>query len=285
MPPFDHPLIVPSLDDLPESIPIADLYEETDDGFRFAGVKGYKPEDDFNRVKGALDKERADHRSAKNRWKALGDREPDDVLSALDEVEELRERLEAAGGEPDEQKIEALVEKRLGRILSPKEREIAQLKASLEDANLSGSEARNALNELAIGTKVNDLALKSCHPDAIADVKMAAKFMLERNEEGEIVTKDGIGDIAPNMPVDMWLTEMLEKRPLWNKSSGGGSGGRGGGSTGGVQKNPFTYANWDTSAQQAVAKEKGVDEWRKLASAAGVDPMRPQRPPAPNGQA
>jgi len=284
MPPFDHPLVLDTLDGLPESVPITDLYEEADDGkFRMVPIKGLKPEDDFTRIKGALDKERADHKTSKSKWKGLGDRDPSEVLAALDEVEELRARLEEAGEEPDDKKIEELVEKRIGRLMSPKEREIATLKASLEESQQTGGTLLKQLNELAIGTKVNDLALKSCHPDAIADVKMAANFMLERNEEGEIVTKEGLEGISPNMPIDMWLTEMLDKRPLWNKASGGGSDGRGGKTTGGVQKNPFTYANWDTAAQNALAKDKGVAEWRKMALAAGVDPARPARPLAPNG--
>lgn len=284
--PLDLAVSVPSLDDLPESVPISDLYEEAEDGgFRLVPIKGLKSEDDVNRLKTALDKERGDHRSVKNRWKALADREPDEILSALDEVEELRAQLEAAGGEPDQAKIEEMVEKRLARLMSPKDREISRLTAELEETTGVATNLRGELNNLAIGTAVNSLALKSCNPDAIEDVKMAAKFMLERNDEGEIVTKDGLGDIAPGMPVDMWLEDMLTKRPLWNKPSGGGGSGRGGGATGGVTRNPFTHNGWDTAAQQKIVREQGIEKWTEMAVAAGVDPKRPQRPPAPNGAA
>lgn len=282
---------VDSLDDFPETIPVADLYKESDDGkFRLVDINGLKPQSDFDRTMEALRKEREDHRVLRQRWKSLEKRDPNDIISALDEVEELRQRLESGegeGGKLSDEELEALVEKRLVRVMRPKERELEQTARERDELRESLTTVRSDLDRNIITTAVNDLASKSCNPDAIADVRLAASVMLTRNEEGEIVTNDRSPDIAAGLPVDMWLQEMLEKRPTWNKVmvTGGGGSARGGSSGGGAGKNPFTHAGWDTDRQNALAREKGYDEWKKQAVAAGVDPNRPTRPPAPNGQA
>jgi len=285
--PIDLSAELDSLDGLPEAVPIADLFQEGEDGkYRIVPIAGLKSESDVTKLQSALTKERNDHRKARDRWKALGDRDPEDVTAALDEVEELRARIESGegGGKLSEEELEELVEKRMARSIKPLQRQLDTVTAERDQAVQLGTTLRADLDTTIISQQVNDLGIKSCNPDALPDVRMAAKFMLERNEDGETVTKDGLDGIAPGMPVEMWMTEMLDKRPTWNKPTGGGGGGKGGGGTGGVTKNPFTFNNWSMAAQNELLRTKGRDAWETQARAAGVDPKRPKRPPAPNGQ-
>ncbi len=285
--PFDLKAVLDSLDDLPETVAITDLYSAGEDGkYRLPPkIDGFKSITDFDALQEALRKERNDHKAIREKIKPLGDRDIVEMLDQIGQLDELKEQLEAAnaageGNKIDDEKLEGMVEKRMARKLQPIERELGAVKTERDSLLETLAGLRSELSNYMISTIVGSLASKNCHPDAVDDVKMAASMHLVRDDTGDILTRDDIPEILPGLKPDQWLTEMLDRRPLWNKPSGNGGGGKGGTSATGIGKNPFTNEGWDTQAQGVIARDKGIEEFERQARAAGVDPNMPRRPSA-----
>lgn len=294
--PFDILLSRDDLEGLPETVAITDLYEQDDEGkYRFVPkIEGMKPASELDRVMEALRKEKGDHKKVKDRYRAFGDRDPDEVLAQLDEIEELRSKLEAQGDLPDD-KIDEIVNKRIGGIKAPLERSISSLTEERDAALADSAEKAKKLNDLIIGQKLTELASKHCNPEVQRDVVEIGRSYLVVDDEGNVVTKDE----AP-IPAEEWIRAQLEDRNHWNKESGGGNGGRGPQGGGRRKANPFSADNvdWSTgmgrwkpgalAAQDAYLAENGRDAWRSAALAAGANPDRPgslPSRPTPNGRA
>lgn len=285
------------LEGLPETIQLSDLYEQADDGkYRLtAKLDGVKPVSEFDKVNEALRKERGDHKAIKDRFRALGDKDPAELLAALDEMDELKAQLDARGEDLTDDKVEELVEKRLLRIKAPLDRELGTIKEQLAARDEALAAKSRELDDLYIGQHLNELAAKHCDPAVVRDVVEIGRGYLIRDEDGEIVTR---GD-SP-LPAVEWIKGQLEERQHWNKPSGGGGGGRGNQGGKGKAKNPFVADNVDWSghvprwnpgalaAQDAYLSEHGQEAYVSAARAAGVDPSRPGSfppRPAPNGRA
>src|SRR4051812_28393965 len=101
-----------------------DLYTEKNGQMELTGVEGMKTDADVGRIQSALEKERKDHKETKKKWEVLGDRKPDEVVTALDRIPELEA---AAEGKLDEKKINTIVESRISAKTGPLERTIKQL--------------------------------------------------------------------------------------------------------------------------------------------------------------
>lgn len=283
---FDILLKRDNLDDLPETVAITDLYKETDDGtFELAmPIRGVKPEADFERINEALRKERNDHKAIKTRYASLADKDVNEVLAQLDEIDEMRAKLEASG-DVSEEKIEALVEKRLARIKAPLERDLAKLTTERDEALEAQKKLSSDLDDLVISQTLTELAIKNCNQAVQKDVVEIGRLHLTRDPEtGEVVTKD-----ESPLPAAEWLKAQLDERSHWNKDTGGGNNGRGNTGGGKKTKNPFTPDNYDfnsrrwlpgaLAAQDAYLAEHGRDAWRSAATTAGVNPERPGSPP------
>lgn len=270
-----------SVDALPEAFRneavFNELFTKTADGkIVLSGVNGMKTQKDVDAVKEALRKEREDHGKTKDALKPWGDLNAEEVLAQLDRIKELEA---AAGGKLDEAKLNELVEGRLSQKTGPLQRQIDALtkdKEALAQENAalkSQIEARDRNDAVrAIATETKVLAT------AIPDMEMAASVMLEKDADGNLITKSGIAGLTPGLSIKEWAKEMQKLRPHWWPESEGG-GARGGGGGGGFAgNNPFTHEHWSLTEQGKILQSQGREVADRLAKAAGttVGGPRPQ---------
>lgn len=256
--------IVDSLDDVAEHF--RELYTERNGKFEITGIEGMKTQGDVDRLQSALTKERNDHKSLKDKFSILGDKDPNDLLTQLDRIAELEA---AAKGKLNDEEINKIVETRLSSKLAPVQRDKDSLAKKVEE--LTGQITQFQQRELTrtIHDSVRDAVGKSkgFQPSAVEDVLLFAERMFEVNEDGRVVTRDGVG-VTPGVEASVWLTDMQQKKPhWWGPSEGGGSNGNRGGNGGGT--NPWSHDGWNMTEQGKIYKEN-PDRARQLAKAAGT---------------
>lgn len=262
-------LLYNSADEIPEGF--ADLYSEKDGKWHLTGIKGMKTTADTDKLSKSLREERAAHKTTKDKLAKLGgdDVDIDEVVEQLDELEDLRARVEAGeGGKVDEAKLEELVEARLKRQLRPIERERDQLKSRNQELEAETGELRTTINNGTIESRLRELATEEkVVGSAMDDIVFMGTHLFEIAEDGAIVAKDGARGIEAGITPDVWLGDMKEKRPHWWPTSQGG--GAGGGRDGaGAGSNPWSAKNWDFDAQGAMVRQDRAKAER-LAKAAG----------------
>jgi len=233
-----------------------------------SGVTGLKTQKDVDSVKEALRKEREDHGKTKDALKPWGSLNAEETLAQLDRIKELEA---AAGGKLDEAKLNELVEGRLSQKTGPLNRQIETLtgektKAEQErdalKAQLETRDRNDAVRAIATEAKVLQTA--------VPDMEMAASVMLEKDADGNLVTKSGINGLTPGLSVKEWAKEMQKLRPHWWPESEGG-GARGGGGGGGFSgNNPFSAEHWSLTDQGKYLTEHGREATDRLAKAAGT---------------
>jgi hypothetical protein len=246
-----------------------ELFTKTPEGkIVLSGVSGMKTQKDVDAVREALRKEREDHSKTKDSLKSWGSLNPEETLAQLDRIKELEA---AAGGKLDETKLNELVEGRLAQKTGPLQRQIETIhndKKKLEEElvflknQLETRDRNEAIRSIATEAKVL--------VTAIPDMEMAASFMLEKDADGNLVTKSGINNITPGLNVKEWAKEMQKLRPhWWPESEGGGArGGGGGGGFGG--NNPFSAEHWSLTEQGKYLQQNGREATEKLARIAGT---------------
>lgn len=255
------------LEEIPEAY--QSLYTERNGKWELTGIQGVKTSADVERLQVGLTKERSDHKITKDKLGTWGEMVHDDVMKKLDRYDELEA---ASGGNLDDEKIEEIVEKRIGSKIAPYERKVADLEK--QNGLLSGENDgyKTSANKRRIDDAVR-VAMREYKggkfiDTATDDILMNARNMLEITEDGAIITRDKV-DITPGMDVGGWLTDMTAKRPHWQPDSGGG-GGNGDLGRGNVGDNPFTLDNWNKTKQAAYYKEHGEEKTQKLAKMAGT---------------
>lgn len=271
-----------SKDALPEAFRNDAVFNElfttaADGKIVLSGVTGMKTQKDVDTVREALRKEREDHGKTKDLLKPWGDLNAEETLAQLDRIKELEA---AAGGKLDEAKLNELVEGRLSQKTGPLNRQIETLtgektKAEQErdalKAQLETRDRNDAVRAIATEAKVLSTA--------IPDMEMAASVMLEKDADGNLVTKSGINGLTPGLNVKEWAKEMQKLRPHWWPESEGG-GARGGGGGGGFSgNNPFSAEHWSLTEQGKYLQQNGREATDKLAKAAGTTIGGPK--PAP----
>lgn len=239
---------VDKLDDLPEALHTE--YVQQGDKYVLQ-VEGMKPEAEFQRVQGALNKERTDHGALKTRIKdTFGDEKFEDVRTKLDRIPELEA---AAEGKIDDEKINGIVEGRLRTKLAPIERERDGLRTQLaeKDQAIQGFTAKERTRLVHDAVRAAATAAK-VRPEAMDDALLLADRVFEvREDDGKVVVKDNVG-FTPGIEPSVLMTDLQSKRPHWfGDSMGGGSRGNGGGG-GGAGTNPFSKAGWNMTAQGAI---------------------------------
>jgi hypothetical protein len=240
------------------------------------GIDGVKTFTDYERLNGALRKERNDHKGAKDVVKkVLNGRSVEDVLADLDEIPVLREQAEAAG---DTKKIDQLVETKLKARLAPVERERDTFKTKVNE--LEGIVANNEVEKKT--RSVRDVLRTAAVtakviPEALDDVILVGERYFDLDEAGKVVAKDVPG-ITVGIDPSIWLTDMQQKRAYWFGTSGGGGAGgnRGGGITG---TNPWTLKDWNLTAQGQMLKEnrEKAEQMAKVAGVPLTGGIRPQK--------
>lgn len=256
-------------EDIPEGF--ADLYTEKDGVWHLTGVEGMKTTEDTDKLSKSLREERAAHKKTKDKLAKLGgdDVDIDEVVEQLDELEDLRARIEAGeGGKVDEKKLEELVEARMKRELRPIERERDQLKSRNQELEGENTTLKTTINNGTIETKLRELATsEKVIGSAMDDIIFMGTHLFEVAEDGAIVAKEGARGVEAGITPDVWLGDMKEKRPhWWPQSQGGGAGG--GSGPGGAGSNPWSAKNWDLDAQGALVRQDRAKAER-LAKAAG----------------
>jgi len=258
-----------SQEDIPDGY--ADLFTEKDGVWHLTGVEGMKTSEDTEKLSKSLREERAAHKKTKDKLAKLGgdDVDIDEVVSSLDELEDLRARIEAGeGGKVDEKKLEELVEARLKRELRPIERERDQLKSRNQELEGETKQLRTTINNGTIENRLRELATKeNVIGSAMDDIVFMGTHLFEVAEDGAIVAKEGARGVEAGITPDVWLGDMKEKRPhWWPQSQGGGAGGGRDGVGGGP--NPWSAKGWDIDAQGALIRQDRPKAER-LAKAAG----------------
>lgn len=253
-----------SLEKVPEQY--RNLYKEDNGKAVLGGVKGMKTQADIDRVMGALDKERNDHKAAKAKLQQFGDLDPEDVQSKLDRIEELEA---AAGGKIDEDKLNQMVEGRLKTKIAPVERELNKLKQerdtlATENETFKQNDIRRKVRN-AIGKALSDSKgfLKEAEDDAI----IQGERLFELNEDGTVTAKDGVG-ITPGITPKDWLAEIQSKKPHWWGSTGGTGARPGTGSFQGSD-NPWSREHWNVTKQNQIYREN-KQRAEQMAKAAGT---------------
>lgn len=253
------------LEDIPEEY--QSLYSEQGGKFVLTGIAGVKTQDDIGRLQTALNKEREDHKTTKAALGVWGDLNHEEVQGKLDRFAELET---AAADKIDESKLEEMAEARAKTRLAPVEREnkkLAEENIALKGqvTDFQGRELRRNIHDTVRKALVASKVLQTAQEDAL----FLAERVFERTEDGQILTKEGVG-VTPGIAPDVWLTEIQEKRPHWWPASqgGGATGGSGGTNFGG--KNPWSAAHWNLTEQGNVVKVHGMEKAEQMAKAAGV---------------
>jgi len=260
-------------DAVPEAFRNDDVFNEiftvNDDGtVVVTGVTGMKTQTDVDAVREALRKEREDHGATKAKLKPWGELNAEETLKQLDRIKELEA---AAGGKLDEDKLNELVEGRLAQKTGPLERSIQTLTEERDTLKGENDTLKGQIESRDRNDAVRGVAAESkAHTTAVPDIEMAASVMLEKDENGKLVTKSGIDGITPGLDVKGWMKEMQKLRPhWWPESEGGGArGGAGGGGFAG--KNPWSADNWNLTEQGKVLNEQGREVADRMAKAAGT---------------
>lgn len=265
-----------------EDIPEAhkELYEQSEDGKSWAltGVEGLKTQDDITRATKALDNERKAHAQTKAKFKVFEGLDPETVKASLDEVDDLRAKLEiaeAGGNKIDDAKLQGLVDAKVKRTVAPLERERDKLRADLATAEARASQLDGTLRAGNIEREVRAAALdQKVVASALEDVSAIALSAFELDEHGNVVTKDGLKNIPPGLTPKEWLSNMQERRPhWWPQSVGGGAGlgGRGGAGMGfGDGGNPWAGDKWNMTAQGQYLRQHGMEKAQQAARMAGT---------------
>lgn len=244
------------------------LYTEVDGKWKLTGVDGMVTQEDVDTVKEALRKERDDHKGTKEKLRAWDGLEVAKVKEDLAKIPELEAKVSNA---PDEEKIEQIVNSRIAQKTGPLETQIRDLNGEKETLgaeviSLKGQIETRDRNDIVRGVA----AEMKVQDTAIPDVLLNAQTMMERDDSGRLITRDGIHGVTPGLDVKGYLKEMQKIRPhWWPPSEGGGApGSRGGGPN--RANNPFSREHWNLTEQGRVIREEGREAADTLAKAAGT---------------
>jgi hypothetical protein len=257
-------------DEIPEQY--RELYTEKNGKWELTGITGVKTTADVDRVQKALTKERDEHKATKEKLGTWGDLKHEDVVKQLDRIPELEA---AAAGKLDDEKIEAMVERRVEATIksrtAPLERQIATMSKENETKTATLEQLTSEKRQRTVHDAVRKaLTEAKVVPEAHEDALLLAERAFDVGEDGVVMTRQGAG-FSEGLDAAAWLSEVQPKRPhWWPVSSGGGAGGgRGNGMPGGGA-NPWTADGWNMTKQGAYLREHGSEKASAMAKAAGT---------------
>jgi hypothetical protein len=190
------------------------------------------------------------------------------VIALLDRVPELEA---AAQGKLDDAKITDLVEKRIGSKTAPLERKIAELikNGTEKDELIKAFKVKEDTRTLHDSIREAVAKSSGFQGAALEDALLFGERHLTINEEGKVVTKEGVG-VTPGVDAVVWLTEMQQRKPhWWGETKGGGATGSGKGGGGGGGENPFSREHWNVTKQGQMLRENKTRA-EQMARAAGT---------------
>ena len=251
-----------SLDGVDDAI--APYYQETENGFQLQLDGG--PQDlsgDVTRLKGALEKERSAHKETKSKYAGLDGITPDEVQGFRDQIEDLEFKL-GEKKDLDEGAIEERAERLAERKLRKSQAQIEQLTAEnaahlnaiqLHEAAGNQRRIKDAVDAALTGEKAPPIV-----DTAREDIIPFAERIMGVDEEGNVVTRDGVG-FEPGLTFAEVLDDIRDsgRRKHWFKGNTSGNANGDNGGSGFNGSNPFK------------AETKNLTEATKLIKA---DPKR-----------
>lgn len=232
---FDFPVKMTTLDGSPAEF--HSLYAEKDGAFNLNPVLAKKIADLGNLSK-ALESERKTAGSLKTQLKAYGDRKPEEISAALEELQSLKDKIEAGDVKPsDNAKIEELLAARIDRVNKGHEQREARLKDDLGKKDQTIAQLDTMLKRVRMEHELRTAAGKVGIQDhSIDDAVSNALRVFEPDAEYNPKPKDtsGLGQDATPTKYFSEIKDSGEK-PGWffnPKSSGYDStvgGAKGGG--------------------------------------------------------
>ena len=260
-------------DDIPENH--RDLYEERGEEWLLKrdAIDGIKTEADVQRVQRALNKASTDLKEAKSKLDKLGDRDIDEVLGSLDEIEELRAKVEAGDNKDDDAAIQKRIDAAVAIHVNPLKRKLEETERERDSFKTSSDGFSAALDRKEVETAIQTLAVGKVEPTAMEDLVRRGLDVFEvsrdPNEPRKVTLIGKTGSDYPGAAPKEWLPEILDKYPHYApRSVGGGAGGSNGGGPAG--SNPFTKAGWNKTAQYALPPDKR-EQMAKQAGFASFD--------------
>lgn len=254
------------LEDIPEEV--REHYKGDDEKGWTLDIPDAVPLTEKTKLTGALTKERGDHRGLKNRWAALKGEDgtpltPEQVQEELESIPALREAAAANGADPA--KLKPLIDAEVKKVTGPLQRALTEKETALQTATQSLNELLGKETTRTMHDTVRAAATKAgVRPEAIEDALVLAERVLEKDEAGDFVVKQGSG-YTEGVTAETWLTQVRDKRPHWWNDTSGGGGARGsGGNVGG--KNPWSAADWNMTEQGKMLRENP----KKAAQMAGL---------------
>lgn len=249
-----------SLDEVPETF--RSLYSEQDGRAVLSKVVGLKTQDDINRLQGALEKERNDHRQVKSMLSKLGDRDIEDVLKDLDSIPALKAAAKGADN------LDEQIASRLQQETAPLQRQLGEYESRVGELESLVNEYKTREVHRDINDVVGKFATKSkAIPEAIEDIQFMARSIFEKNEAGQVVAKADIPGVTPGISPEVWLVELQQNKPyLWPQSNlpNLGKGGKGAGGA-----NPWSKDGWNMTEQGRILRENRTKA-EQLAAQAGT---------------
>lgn len=235
-----------------------ELFSEKNGKWELTGVEGVKTQADVERLQTALNNERTEHKSTReklNPWNTFG-MKPEEIQAKLDRVEEL----ELLTKDKDPAKIDELVEVRIKSRIAPIERERDQLKTQLSEKDGLINQFQTERKQRTIHDAVRNAGKKvGLLPSAIEDALLYGERVLDVTEDGKVVTRDGVG-VTPGLDPDVWLGDLKQNRPHWWGETAGG-GGRGGGGGTRYPNNPWSAEHWNLTEQgKAIRQDRAKAE-------------------------
>lgn len=227
-------------------------YKQVGDSYIVDIEGGFKTDEDVAKLNESLRKERDDHKSTRTKYSRFAELDLDEVQTRLDKYDELEQI--ASSNKFDEAKLNELTEARIKTRVAPLERDIG--KRSERIAELEGlvGQYQQRETQRKIGDAVTAAATKGkILPTALEDAMFAAERMFAIDENGNVVTRDGVG-VTPGISPEVWMQEMAQRRPHWFPASSGG-GATGSGSGGGIGANPWKAETYNLTAQAKISRE------------------------------
>lgn len=258
-----------SMDDVPDGY--ADLYEEKGGKAVFNGIKGIRTQADVTKLERSLAAEREETQKWKDRFSPWSEMDHDDVTEQLASIPELRKIAESKG--VDEDQIANMVRDRVERETAKEQRKREKAEAERDEAlgqveQFKAAEVRRSIiADVTAAAQSKAIGLRA---EAIEDACELGLRLFERTEDGDTVTRDGVG-VTPGLTPEDWLDELREKKPHWWPESVG-AGARGSGRGGGLDAKGacFSHEGWDVTAQGRLVRDVGEAKAKEIAARYGT---------------
>lgn len=249
------------------------LYTEKNGEWVLTGVEGIDTlEASVATLTKSLESERKAHKETKTKYAALGDRDPEEVTKALEEIEVLRAKAAAGEGKFDEAKFKKAVEDATATLRAEYTRKENAFRSKEGELTKQVESLVTERNRSRIHAAIRTAAVEAkLRPTAIEDALIVGESNFQIDENGNVVARDTSGLMAGAGPKD-WFAEMQAKRPHWWPESEGG--GAKGGTMAGISfeggVNPFSKEGWNLTRQAQFEAKHGPDKAQQAARLAGT---------------